>query len=107
MNVFYFPLVKPLSHVGTDWIVLLALQIAVCCQLHHYHHLQLQQLQPHQPQLQPRRQNQQQQLQIKFVMMSTLTFSMMRAGILNLLKLLIVITVIQPSQAPTGKGPVI
>ena len=29
MNVFYFPLVKPLSHVGTDWIVLLALQIAV------------------------------------------------------------------------------
>ena len=107
MNVFYFPLVKPLSHVGTDWIVLLALQIAVCCQLHHYHHLQLQQLQPHQPQLQPRRQNQQQQLQIKFVMMSTLTFSMMRAGILTLAELNIVITTDPHSQARTGKDLVI
>ena len=99
MNVFYFPLVKPLSHVGTDGIVLLALQIAVCCQLH--------QPQPHQPQHQPRSHNQQQPLQIKFVMMLTSTFSMMRAGILTLAMLNIVIIMDPDSRARTGKDLVI
>ena len=110
MNVFYFPLVKPLSHVGTGphmGNVLLALQIATCCQLHQCHHLQLHQPQPHYTQHQPRSHNQQQPLQIKFVMMLTSTFSMMRAGILTLAKLIIVIAPDQPPQARTGKGLVI
>ena len=105
MNVFYFPLVKPLSHVGTDGIVLLAQQIAVCCQLHQHHHLQLHQPQPHHPQLQPRSHKQQQPLQIKFVMMSTSTFSIMEVGILILVEVVIVIQ--SDIQARTGKGLVI
>ena len=107
MNVYYFPLVKQLSHVGTDGIVFLAPPIAVCCHLHQHHHQQLHQPQPHHPQHQLRSHNQPQLFQIKFAMMLTSTFSMMRAGILTLAKLNIVITTDPHSRARTGKDLVI